>query len=333
MLARIRITLRQHRFETIAATVLCLGVAAAGFIEAWRLNSLNFPQSCLQDGHVPWFDPTMAPTQCSVAAQRFHDISDGGDMKFVFLFEQILPFIVGIAFGAPIVAREIETGTAPLSWALAGSRVRWLFGKILAVVLLLVPLLLIAGLSADARQGALVPGVDPHATFDYYADRGVFLVFWGLAAFFGTLALGTIFGRTMPAVMVALLVCVFARGLWEPAWNHTVLRGFAVVGDANSYNSADLYVYESNELYLDGKVWTGDINQWWESNQPITPTPDPSGVIPPPPDFGPPPQPLSYVIHGNQYWLVATIECAALLAGSLFCGAVALIWVGRRKPY
>jgi hypothetical protein len=333
MFARIRLTLRQHRFETIAVTVLCLGVAIAGFIEAWRLHSLNFPQSCLQDGHVPWFDTMMAPTPCSIASQRFHDISDGGDMSLVLLFQQIVPFIVGIAFGAPIVAREIETGTAPLSWALAGSRVRWLLGKLGAVVLLIVPLLLIAGLAADARQGALVPGVDPHATFDFYADRGVFVVFWGLAAFFGTVALGTIFGRTMPAVMVALLVCVFARGLWESAWNHTVLRQFAVVGDANSYNSVDLHVYESSELYLDGKVWTGDINAWWQAHVPIAATPDPSGVVPQPADFGPPPQPLAYVIHGSQYWLVATLECATLLAGSLFCGAIALLWVGRRKPY
>jgi hypothetical protein len=341
MFARIRLTLRQHRFETIALFVLCMGLAAAGLVEAWRLNSLNFPHSCLQDGRVMqyWYDGSSAPTACQLASKKFYDLVWSPDMSIVAMFEQILPFIVGIGFGAPLVAREIETGTAPLSWALAGSRFRWLLGKIVAVLVVMVPLLLIAGLAADLRQGALVPGLDPHAMFDSYAGRGVFFVFWGLAAFLGTLALGTIFGRTMPAVMVALLVCVFVRGLWEPAWTHTMLRPFAVAEDYQ-WGSADLFVYSSDQLYLDGKPWNGDLNQWFQEHEPVPPvmaTPDASGMVPAsnaqPVDFGPPPQPISYVIHGDQYWLVITLECGFLLAGSLFCGAIALLWVGRRKPY
>jgi hypothetical protein len=39
------------------------------------------------------------------------------------------------------------------------------------------------------------------------------------------------------------------------------------------------------------------------------------------------------MIRGVDYWLVTRLECTALLAGSLFCGAIALFWVGRRKPY
>jgi len=36
------------------------------------------------------------------------------------------------------VARELEQGTAPLSWALAGARWKWLAGRILAALLLIV---------------------------------------------------------------------------------------------------------------------------------------------------------------------------------------------------
>jgi hypothetical protein len=343
MFDRIRLTLRQHRFETIALFVLCAGLAAAGLVEAWRLNSLNVPPSCLQDGRVMqyWYDGMAAPTPCQLASQRFYHVVWSPDMSIVAMFEQILPFIVGIGFGAPIVAREIETGTAPLSWSLAGSRFRWLLGKIVAVVVVMVPLLLIAGLAADVREGALVPGIDPHAMFDSYAARGVFFVFWGLAAFLGTVALGAIFGRTMPAVMVALVVCVLVRGFWEPIWSHTVLRPFAVAQDSQyQWGSADLFVYNSDQLYLDGKPWNGDLNQWFMEHQPAPPvmaSPDASGMVPASNaqtvDFLAPPQPITYIIHGADYWLVTTMECAALLAGSLFCGAIALFWVGRRKPY
>ena len=346
MFDRIRLTLRQHRFETIALFVLCGGLALAAVIEAWRLNSLNFPHSCLQDGRVMqyWYDGMAAPTPCQLASKKFYDVASSADMGIVAMFEQILPFIVGIGFGAPLVARELETGTAPLSWSLAGSRFRWLLGKIVAVVVVMVPLLLVAGLAADVREGALVPGIDPHAMFDSYAARGVFFVFWGLAAFLGTVALGTIFGRTMPAVMVALVVCVLVRGFWEPVWSHTVLRPFAVAADYQ-WGSADLFVYNSDQLYLDGKPWNGDLQAWFNEHMPAPPvmaTPDASGMVPSssavvsnaqPVDFGPPPQPITYMIRGVDYWLVTRLECTALLAGSLFCGAIALFWVGRRKPY
>jgi hypothetical protein len=111
------------------------------------------------------------------------------------------------------------------------------------------------------------------------------------------------------------------------------------------WGSADLFVYNSDQLYLDGKPWNGDLNQWFNEHQPAPPvmaTPDASGMVPSssaavsnaqPVDFGPPPQPITYVIHGADYWLVTRLECAVLLAGSLFCGAIALFWVGRRKPY
>jgi sorbitol-specific phosphotransferase system component IIC len=304
-----------------------------------------------------------------VANKAFYDLISSFDMNMVKLFEQIVPFIVGITFGAVLVARELEQGTAPLSWALAGSRRRWLAGKLLAVIILIVPLLLIAGLAADVREGAVNPGIDPHASFYYYADRGVFLVFWGLAALCGTVALGTITGRTLPAVLLALVICVLARGMWEQAWNRTILRQMAVEQSASldSRWGTDLWVYQTDEYYLDGKVWTGDIDTWWDQNLicmggptpgaaaslgaspaaspstvspsaipvsgvavPIGPTCMNGGTLP---DNLQPPQPITYVIPGNQYWPVVALESAVLFGGAVFCAAVAFFWVERRRPY
>jgi hypothetical protein len=177
----------------------------------------------------------------------------------------------------------------------------------------------------------------------------VFFVFWGMAALCGTVALGTLMGRTLPAVLVALVVCVFARGLWEQTWNHTVLRQFAVMVDGGyNYAGTDLWVYQSDQLYLDGKPWYGNIDAWWQAQETcIDYTPDPSmagdtggkpagGTICGPfyqgtPEI--PPMSATYVIHGDRYWGVVALEGAALLAGSIFCAAVALFWVNRRRPY
>jgi hypothetical protein len=45
------------------------------------------------------------------------------------------------------------------------------------------------------------------------------------------------------------------------------------------------------------------------------------------------PQSLPFGFHGNQYWPVVALESAILFAGSLLCGAAALFWVDKRRPY
>ncbi|HEY5486202.1 MAG TPA: ABC transporter permease subunit [Candidatus Limnocylindrales bacterium] len=232
MLTRIRLTLKQHRFETIAITVVCLGLSAAALIEAFRLNSLNVPLSCFSTGY--YYGPASmsitspADAHCQELQNSFYNLQRSVNMNAVQLMLLLVPLLAGIVLGAPLVARELEHGTAPLSWALSGSRRRWLLGKVLAGVILLVPLMLALGLAAEVLEGALDPGVDTHAIFQNYLGRGFIVVFWALAAFAGTFALGTIFGRTMPALIVALVVCFFARVLWEPGMARIVLRPIAV---------------------------------------------------------------------------------------------------------
>jgi len=88
--------------------------------------------------------------------------------------------------------------------------------------------MLAVGLAAEVLEGALDPGVDTHAAFQNYLGRGSFDLFWALAAFAGTVTLGTLFGRTMPALIVAFVVCVFVRVAWDPGMARIVLRPMAV---------------------------------------------------------------------------------------------------------
>jgi hypothetical protein len=332
MFDRIWLTYKQQRFETVAVAVMCLGAAAWALLASWHLNSVGVPASCLVDGRVPyWNGPSNSswiPAACQLPSQRFTDALSSLDVRIVSSLGDVLPFFVGIAMGAPLVARELEQGTAPLSWALAGARWKWLAGKILAALLLIVPLLLIAGLAADVLRGAQEPGIDPHASFDYFTSRGVFFVLWGVAALMGTVALGALFGRTMPVVIVALIVCLFARATWEPLTDAYVLHGMAVLQMPGASSPGELLVYQSDVLYLDGKVYTG--TDCTLSNGVIGCQYAP-GHEPDPSSIGP--QPAWYVITGDNYWQVVALEGAALLAGSVVFAAVALFWVNRRRPY
>ncbi len=332
MLDRIRLTYKQQRFETLAVAVACLGAAAWGLLASRHLNSVGVPVSCLVDGRVPYWngpmDSSWIPAACQLPSQRFTDALNSWDVRIVSSLGDVLPFFVGIAMGAPLVARELEQGTAPLSWALAGARWKWLAGRILAALLLIVPLLLIAGLAADVLRGAREPGIDPHASFDYFTSRGVFFVLWGLATLMGTVALGALFGRTMPVVIVALIVCVLARGTWERLTDAYVLRGMTVLEMPGASSPGELQVYQSDVLYLDGKVYTG--TECWVSNG-VPGCEYAAGHEPDPSSFGP--QLAWYVITGDHYWQVVALESAIMLAGSAALGAFALFWVGRRRPY
>src|SRR5947208_2362563 len=62
----------------------------------------------------------------------------GGGFNTLVVFEIIamilVPGLIGIFLGAPLVARELETGTHRLAWAQSISRTRWLL-LALAIVL------------------------------------------------------------------------------------------------------------------------------------------------------------------------------------------------------
>jgi hypothetical protein len=276
----------------------------AALIEAFRLNSLNVPLSCLQTYQFGFADPSQGPitaaqAHCNELAKSFFDTKGSLDMNLVQLLLLFAPLLAGIVVGAPLVAREIEQGTAPLSWALSGSRRRWLLGKVLAGVVLIAPLMLAVGLAANVLEGALSPGLNPYASFSNYLGRGVIDVFWALAAFAGTFALGTLLGRTMPAVVVALVVCFFVRAAWDAGMTHFVLRSFAVPQDQQNQQGgyvvfgpggpayADMNIYFKS--FIDGKeVTDAQVNDWYNKNMVCAPVSPTQTAAPSPGDSGPP---------------------------------------------
>jgi ABC-2 family transporter protein len=365
MLTRIWLTYKQHRFETLAILVVGLLAALGALVEAYRLVAVNVPLHCFET-YQPYFPgsgqpfPDAATLKCNNLVESFQSIAQGTDMSLVRALLIFVPIIGGIVFGAPLVARELEQGTAPLSWSLSGSRRRWLTGKVLAGVLLLVPVMLAVGIAADVLQGASSPGLDTHAAFESYASRGFIDVFWALAAFAGTFALGTMLGRTLPAVIVALVVCFFVRVAWEPVMSHYVLQPFAVsslknIGGPGYYSGeVDMWLYQ--KVYIDGKEATdAQVQQWYMQNEPplqeipsapaTSPDPGASAGQPgtvdkgggavqgTPPDMSKFPDYVTYGIPGAWYWNVVGLASGILLLGSLFCGAIAFVWVDRRRPY
>lgn len=127
------VILRQYRFEIGFAVLIALLAAALGFITHLRLDDLGVSQDCLdqvqasEDGgdlEAECFRLARAGTE--ILGTAF--VNSGGILQLSIM--GLLPFVVGVFGGIPVVARELEDRTAQTAWWLNGSRVRWLLQRL-----------------------------------------------------------------------------------------------------------------------------------------------------------------------------------------------------------
>jgi ABC-type transport system involved in multi-copper enzyme maturation permease subunit len=136
-----------------------------------------------------------------------------------------LPVLIGLVLGVPIVAREIEHGTAQMAWSLSPSRTRWLVGRTAPVLLAVVVALLVIGLLADRVTQAAFPNDDVAGSFMWYGRRGLLVAVRGVAWFAIGLAVGARLGRSLPGLLAAgaLVVALFiGTTVGISAWQSSV---------------------------------------------------------------------------------------------------------------
>ncbi len=154
MLSRFRLALRIQRFEVWSCVLLVAVVGITALIVRARLEGVRAPVECL----TPWIFPDVAydATRCLPLMAAFFQIRDE-EAALVMTAMDVLPLLVGLLLGVGLVGGEIEGGTAPTVWALAGSRRRWLLGRLVPILLILVALLVFAAITSDMLAAAKVP--------------------------------------------------------------------------------------------------------------------------------------------------------------------------------
>lgn len=128
----------------------------------------------------------------------------------------LAPVLVGVFVGAPLVTRELESGTYRLVWTQAVSRRRWLLTKLGAICLGCVA----GGLAFGVLdRWFLEPYLAGAALSPVGADTfgliGVAPAAYLLFAFAVGTAAGVLVRRTLPAMAIALVVFVAIRLVWE----------------------------------------------------------------------------------------------------------------------
>jgi hypothetical protein len=213
----VRATARQHR-----AALLWTGVAIAVLAIALLATGLPVHEFAARQG-ANWQSASQHGRDADLARQAFG------------LILELVPVLAGMFLGAPLLAREVENGTARMAWTQAASRTRWLLAQVIPFAGLLA--LAALGLAAEFEWWRAPFPADPSVNSGSWSPLLFNVSPLPLAGWivFG-LALGIFLGaairRTLPA-MAATLACYGAllfvvSTSWRMHYLPPLHRSFAV---------------------------------------------------------------------------------------------------------
>lgn len=311
----LRLVFRLNRFEIVVLGLLIGVLAFAALVVAGNLDATGYGASCL--GLNP--DQPMPPS-CESAGRAFYDLQakQASPVQSLLI---VLPFLLGVLVGVPLVARELERGTSRLAWSLAPSRTHWFLTRLVPAILVVFVLSLVAGLAADRLMGAVEPTADPLRSFAGFGGRGIVLAVRATFIFAVGVAVGSAIGRVLPALIITAVIGAIGLSGGSAVHNR-ILASEAVisVGVNGDARPGDLFVDQRIRM-PDGGLVT------WEELSVLLPPPD-DGTEWPPPDY----TFVALVVPGERYPEVQLREVAALAGGCLVALFIAGIVVRVRRP-
>ncbi len=261
------------------------------------------------------------------------------------------PILAGVFWGAPLIARELETGTFRLVWTQSITRARWLAVKLLVVGFASVAVTglfsLIVTWWSNPIYGLSLTGPATPNRFDLLLFGTGWLAPLGYAAFgfmVGVTA-GLLFRRTLPAMGVTLAIFAFVRialtywvrpyfmtptktslsltsdlvglGLMRASTGDAHLKPFAHIPNAWVY-SVDIVDQAGNRASAEAL---------WNAVRDGAPAGNPEAVA----------AKLAGTYHAvvtlqpaDRFWVFQGIETAVFLALALLLAGLCFWWIRRR---
>ena len=233
----------------------------------------------------------------------------------------VTPFAVGLFLGAPLVSREIEHRTAPIAWSLSLSRLGWLWGRSLPVLVVIGVALLVLG---QASELLLQTAEESELGFRHYAMFGPLLAARGLVVFGIGLVVGLAIGRVLPAILVTALATVaLVAGL--SIGRDLLMREESVwraVGD--QAEAAAVHMIYDSGFRSDA---TGDVITWEQAYNQFPEAFNQFGE-------GIPPGMTSVwrIVPPERFGLYVAREIGVLAGAIVLLGGAAVVLVGSRRP-
>jgi hypothetical protein len=318
------VTWRQHR-GALAGAVALLGVL--GVYLLWMGLEIHSAYTkvaaCHPAGSAACHNVLQSFNQRYYGTQQGSVVSSGLNAQTVPFLLLAVPVLLGVFVGAPVLARELESGTFRFAWTQACGRVRWAATKlILLAAALTVLAYAFSQLFAWYFSPFLAEGKTSKFPMQLFGNLGVDFAAWTLLAFAVAAFLGAAVRRAVAAMAVALATCtvldvatmmtlrqhyatpLVAAGNNPPGGKSGWLLGQWLGGpDGQRFNPASIPLSVQNSSNPDAfPNWlrSAHITQWW-----------------------------SYV-PGSDFWRFQLIEGGWLLGLSALLIAAA-IWVVRRR--
>lgn len=329
----VRLSLSLHRFEFGAALLATLTVAIWAWSISLRSDTSALSPVCIAQWAQlgPAADPTCAQTMRSwgtVVDSESHDL---------YAVMVLLPFIVGLIAGVPIVARELESGTARTAWWLYRSRRRWLFRRALPILGVLGLALAALSIGTEAvEQKRVVYG---YSQLEDLGRYGFVLLANAFLAFAVGLATGSLVGRVLPAlILAAALVSAlqFMTTQVHDAWLRAIPP--VAISRGSGQGASDL----SPGAIRTGTLWETPDGASLSHEDALIVAHD-AGVPAPAPGDQADAAALEWLeVHGYVPTMIGVpmatalgwggLETAGKLGGAALFGLIAASAVGRRKP-
>jgi ABC-2 family transporter protein len=215
------LTWRQLRAQTIAVAILLVALGALLLVTGFGLGSQE-TSSGLSACH--------GAAACQTAASSFLSLINNSVYEIVFdvgiVLTYVVPALIGMFWGAPLIAREIETGTFRLAWNQSVSRTRWVLVKLGLIGLAAMAAAGVLGwvtswwASPIYRAHAFTSGVGlatSRITPLAFGAQGIAPLGYAAFAFALGVTAGLLIRRTIPAMVVTMVVFAFVQVAW-PNW-------------------------------------------------------------------------------------------------------------------
>jgi len=265
---------RQFRVQTIVAGAALVVVAIAFAGTGPHLVSL-FDNSGL----------ATCRASCSADAHAFIDEVSGSTIQLIFYGSIFLlyavPALIGIFWGAPLVARELETGTFRVAWNQSVTRTRWIAVKLGLIGLATVattgllslmtfwwasPLYEVA--QKAGQNGLSIRKVAP----PLFGGIGIVPVGCAAFAFALGVAAGVLVRRTIPAMAVTLVIFAAVQAVMPLLVQPHLIPPVQATAPFNANTADEVVVTQAGSGPLT-MILKGDFSRpgaWILENQTIT---------------------------------------------------------------
>jgi hypothetical protein len=299
---------RQHRSEAFGCLAVLVGLAVYAIVLGTSMRT-----AFGQDGLAPCLARSQG-TGCFGAVSAF-DNEFGSEVNVAFAnVALIVPGLIGVLVGAPLIARELEYGTWRLAWSQSVPRARWLAIKLALVTggLVIVGAAMTAVITwyrapMDRLTGRFLPNI-----YDY---EGLVLTAYILCGFGFAVLAGLLIRRSIPAMIAAFVPWLAIRLIVEFLLRPHFLAPVTIACSATpSHCSSNGGGGHGNGGYGLNAIppATGHIGDWV-----LNPSAGPSGNL------------ISYQ-PADRFWIFQSIEAGIFVA--LTAAALGTtIWLLHRR--